>query len=512
MKEKQIQSFRKTLIDWYSANRRDLPWRKTKNPYHIWVSEVMLQQTQVNTVLPFYPKFLNAFPDLKHLADADLQDVLKIWEGMGYYARSRNLHKAAGIVMNQYAGIIPDRWKTFRELPGVGDYIAAAVLSMAFGKPYPVVDGNVKRVLSRLTLIEAPVNKSSSTKHFQETAKEMLDKENPGTYNQALMELGAMICRPQRPLCGTCPVQAVCLAYLSDRVAEFPKKIKRQPTPQYRIAVGIVFKNGQVLITRRKLEGLLGGLWEFPGGKIRDGERAEAACIREIQEEVHLKIKIDSYLCRVKHAYTHFKILMDVFCCSYVSGRVKLNGPVDHRWIKLDKLKNYPLPRANHKFIPQLKQYTASANSRNYDKPDDAVLRTKLTPVQYKVTQEEGTEPPFQNEYWDNKMPGIYVDVVSGEPLFISLDKFDSGTGWPSFTKPLKPENIIEKEDRHLFTVRTEVRSRHGDSHLGHLFPDGPEPTGLRYCINSASLRFIHKKDLEKEGYGEYLKLFEGEQ
>ena len=361
MKEKQIQSFRKTLIDWYSANKRDLPWRKAKNPYHIWVSEVMLQQTQVNTVLPFYHEFLNCFPNLKGLADSNLQDVLKIWEGMGYYARARNLHKAAGIVINQFTGMIPNRWKAFRKLPGVGDYIAAAVLSMAFGKPYPVVDGNVKRVLSRLILMDAPVNKSSSTRHFQQTAEEMLDKENPGTYNQALMELGAMICKPQNPLCSTCPVQTLCLANLSDRVVEFPKKVRKRPTPQYRIAVGIVFKNGKVLITRRKPEGLLGGLWEFPGGKIRDGEKAETACIREIEEEVNLKIKIDSYLCRVKHAYTHFKIVMDVFCCSYVSGRVKLNRPVDHRWIKLDKLKDYPLPKANHKFIPRLKHYKKPA-------------------------------------------------------------------------------------------------------------------------------------------------------
>ena len=153
MKEKEIESLRKALLGWYLKNQRDLPWRQTKNPYHIWVSEVMLQQTQVNTVLPFYHEFLQRFPDLKRLAGADLQAVLKIWEGLGYYARARNLHKAAAIVINQHAGIVPQRWEDFRKLPGVGDYIAAAVLSIAFEKPYPVVDGNVKRVLARLNRI-----------------------------------------------------------------------------------------------------------------------------------------------------------------------------------------------------------------------------------------------------------------------------------------------------------------------------------------------------------------------
>lgn len=353
----EIQLLRNALVDWYLVNQRDLPWRKVSDPYPIWVSEVMLQQTQVATVLPYYHKFLKCFPDLNKLARANSQDVLKAWEGLGYYARARNLHQAAGVVINQHQGDIPQSWQDFRNLPGVGDYIAAAVLSIAFNKPYSVVDGNVKRVLSRLYVMQEPVNQSPSKKIFQQAAADLLDTQKPGTFNQALMELGAIVCKPRNPLCRTCPVQTWCLAYRSGRISEFPRKLKKKPSPQYPIAVGVVFKNNRVLITRRKPEGLLGGLWEFPGGKIKKNETAEAACIREIKEEVNLAVKVDSHICMVKHAYTHFKIQMDVFCCSYLSGRVKLNGPVDHCWIRLNQLENYPLPKANHKFLAKLRQY-----------------------------------------------------------------------------------------------------------------------------------------------------------
>jgi A/G-specific adenine glycosylase len=357
MTKNQIPCFQKKLTAWYHASKRDLPWRRTTDPYCIWVSEVMLQQTQVTTVIPYYGDFLARFPGVRDLAGADLQAVLKSWEGLGYYGRARNFHKAAGMVVREHGGIIPDRWEAFRNLPGVGDYIAAAVLSMAFKRSYPVVDGNVKRVLSRLLLIRDPVNQSASAGKFHDAADRFLDRRRPGAFNQAMMELGALICRPRRPLCTICPVQGFCLAHQDGRVAEFPERVKKGPTPLYPIAVGIVFKKGRVLITRRKPDGLLGGLWEFPGGKIRAGETAEDACVREIEEEVNLSIAVDSRLCRVRHAYTHFRIVMDVFCCSYLAGRVCLSGPVEHRWVTLDQLGDYPFPRANHKFMPQLMGY-----------------------------------------------------------------------------------------------------------------------------------------------------------
>jgi A/G-specific adenine glycosylase len=314
----------------------------------------MLQQTQVNTVLSYYRQFLKKFPNIKKLAQADLQAVLKVWEGMGYYARARNLHRAAKAIVNDYGGRLPDTWQDFRSLPGVGDYIAAAVLSIAFDHSYAVVDGNVKRVLARLLKIDAPVNQESCRKVFKNAAGNLLDSQRPGTFNQAVMELGALICQPRKPACEACPISRFCQAYNSRQVAAYPKRKKSRATPQFHIAVGVVFKNDRVLITQRKAEGLLGGLWEFPGGKIRDGESARAACIREIKEEVNLNVTIDRHLAQVKHAYTHFKIVMEVFCCRYVSGKVYLRGPVASRWIRIDEYKNYPFPKANHKFIPLL--------------------------------------------------------------------------------------------------------------------------------------------------------------
>jgi len=341
-------------MEWYAANHRHLPWRETDDPYRIWVSEVMLQQTQVRTVVSYYQRFLTLFPTLEDLARADAGRVLKAWEGLGYYARARNLHKAAQIVSTAYGGRLPEDWEEMKRLPGVGDYIASAVLSIAFGRAYAVVDGNVKRVLSRLFLIEEPVNSGGSYKIYQTAATGFMGEANPGVFNQAIMELGALICRPSNPICDHCCLRRYCRAYESQVVSEYPKRIARKPIPTYLIAAGVVQKDDKVLITRRKPEGLLGGLWEFPGGKVKDGEDPHAACIREIREETGIVAEIDTYLTRVKHAYTHFRIEMDVFCCRYVSGRVRLNGPEAFRWIRVKELPHYPFPKANLKFIPLL--------------------------------------------------------------------------------------------------------------------------------------------------------------
>ncbi len=346
--------FRQDLLDWYHSNGRDLPWRRTREVYPIWLSEVLLQQTQVTTVIPYYHRIMEQYPGIAALAGADLQSVLKLWEGLGYYARAHNFHKAARLIVDQMEGRFPEVYEEIRRLPGIGDYSAAAIASIAFGRPRAVLDGNVKRVLARLSRLEAPVNDPAQTSHFQQKADSLLDRKSPGLYNQALMELGALVCKPRNPLCGRCPVKEHCRATTEGMVADYPRRLRNKSRPEYQVALGVIRKGNKLLITRRKNSGLLAGLWEFPGGKLLPGEKPEEGCLREITEETGLSVQIDRHLTRVKHSYTHFRIVMDVFLCNFESGRVRLRGPVAHRWVAATSLKKFPFPGANRKFIPRL--------------------------------------------------------------------------------------------------------------------------------------------------------------
>jgi A/G-specific adenine glycosylase len=349
-------AFQAALLDWYEHDHRPLPWRETRDPYKIWISEVMLQQTRVKTVLPYYRKFLERFPEIGTLAAARLEEVLKLWEGLGYYSRARNLHHAARQIMAQFNGHIPDTLESFVQLTGVGPYIGAAVQSIAFNRPHAAVDGNVKRVLARLMKNERPINVASSLREYQKAADRLLVKNDPGRFNQAMMELGAMLCRPRIPECYACPISSFCKSFDNECQHEYPKRVRKPAVATRQIAVAVIVRNGRMLITRRKPEGLLGGLWEFPGGKIEKGETGRQACIREIREEVNLEIKIISRLARIRHAYTHFKINMEVFHCAYLSGDVSLNSAIDYCWVTVDELPLYPFPKANHKFMNLLRE------------------------------------------------------------------------------------------------------------------------------------------------------------
>ena len=352
--ETQRQQFRQQLLDWYAAEKRDLPWRSSGLPYQIWVSEAMLQQTQVATVIPYFYRFLAAFPTIASLAEAEPQQVLKLWEGLGYYSRARNLQKAAQQMVEKFGGEIPADYEAFRQLPGVGPYIAAAVQSIAFDRPFAVVDGNVKRVLARLLGIDAPVNDPKSLIIFQQFADELLEKSRPGDYNQAMMELGALICRPKQPHCGNCPVRENCFAVAKNMQPELPKRLVREATPVQHWLIAIVEKNDAVLLVRRPENGLLGGLWEFPTVENVSGTMDEKTVIQSIRDVCGVSVSGIESLEPVRHAFTHFKIICHVFRCEYVSGDIAVANSRDFVWVKWSQISDYPLPKTHHKILDQL--------------------------------------------------------------------------------------------------------------------------------------------------------------
>lgn len=365
-----LEKFQQALHTWFRAAQRSLPWRETRDAYRIWVSEVMLQQTQVATVMPYFERFVAAFPTITDLAAADQQAVLKLWEGLGYYARARNLHKAARTVAEKHGGKIPANYAEFRQLAGVGDYIAAAVQSIAFGRPHAVVDGNVKRVLARLFLLDAPVNHSGAAKIYQETAAALLDHRRPGDFNQAMMELGALVCRPQTPLCEQCPVGSFCQARRHNRQQEFPQRNPRPHTPEYRHAIAVIYRKQyregqytpQFLIVQRPATGLLGGLWEFPGDNIHPGESPGAACRRIAREALNLSITPRQYLFRIKHAFTHFKLTGEVFLCEGDPAGIILRDATAFHWAPLPELSQFPFSKVNQQIISRLSDPPLSLN------------------------------------------------------------------------------------------------------------------------------------------------------
>jgi len=344
------------LVKWFQANRRSLPWRDTDDPYAIWVSEVMLQQTQVNTVLPYYERFLKMFPNIATLAKSNQDHVLKCWEGLGYYARAINFQKASQMVVEQFSGQVPSDPIVFRQLPGVGDYINAAVQSIAFGHKMAVVDGNVRRVLSRLYEMTETVNESKHAKIYAKKAQMLLCNQCPGDYNQAIMELGALICTPRNPQCNSCPLTNDCQAFRHDTVSVFPMRKKSPVTPTEKWVAAVIQRDNKFLLTRRKAGGFLGGLWEFPGGKMNNNETHKNACLRHIQEQLQINIHIKHHVTQIKHTYTHFKQIMDAFLCQYHSGTIILNGPVDYKWIDWSEINQFALPKSNLKFLKKFEQ------------------------------------------------------------------------------------------------------------------------------------------------------------
>ena len=315
----------------------------------------MLQQTQVKTVIPYYHRWLDRFGDIKALAAADLQDVLKVWQGLGYYARARNLHKAAGEVVSKHNGIFPDRFEDVLALPGIGRSTAGGILSAAFNQPIPILDGNVKRVLARLVALPVPPAKALGD--LWQLSETLLDTQQPRNFNQALMDLGATLCTPKNPACLLCPWRTSCAAYNLEKQSEIPMRETRSPIPHKQIGVAVIWNDErQILIDRRRPEGLLGGLWEFPGGKIEPGETVEACVRREIQEELGIEVTVGDRLITVEHAYTHFRVTLYVHHCQYVSGEPRPIECDEIRWVSVDELDEYPFPKANTRIIEAIRE------------------------------------------------------------------------------------------------------------------------------------------------------------
>lgn len=353
-----VEALRAELLAWYVDFGRTLPWRNIDNPYAIWISEIMLQQTQVKTVLPYYQRWLEQFPTVEALAAADQQTVLKAWEGLGYYTRARNLHQAAQRIVTEHNGQIPADFDSITALPGIGKTTAGGILSSAFNLPHAILDGNVKRVLARLVAL--PVSPARALKDLWVLSEHLLDPKNPRDFNQALMDLGATLCTRRNPQCDRCPWQAHCQAYNRNIQSELPMSETKGPLPHKQIGVAVIWnEQDQILIDRRKQEGLLGGLWEFPGGKIEPGETIEDCIAREIQEELGIEIAVGDRLCTITHAYSHFKVTLNVHHCTHLTGEPQPIECDEVRWVTLDTLEDFPFPKANIHIIDALRAYAA---------------------------------------------------------------------------------------------------------------------------------------------------------
>jgi A/G-specific adenine glycosylase len=351
---------RRRLLSWYRRNKRDLPWRDTRDPYRIWVSEIMLQQTQVSTVIPYYVRFIRKFPTVRALARARLQTVLKHWEGLGYYSRARNFHRAAVLVVRQSRGRIPKNLERLEALPGVGRSTAGAIASIAFGRSAPILDGNVKRVLCRLFAVTDDPKRPEVKNRLWERSARLLPSGDPGSFNQALMDLGATVCLPRNPDCGKCPVDSACRARqlrIQDRI---PVRSKSRPVPNRRMAVAVILNGDRLLSGPRPEEGLLAGLWGLPETIDLKGHGRESSLQRAFMKTTGLELTTVGRLRPVVHAYTHLRVtyLPLVYSCT----RTRPVPP--WQWIRSSRIGILPFSTATRRIFSQV----ASLSGRS-DRP-----------------------------------------------------------------------------------------------------------------------------------------------
>ncbi|TPR59401.1 A/G-specific adenine glycosylase [Enterococcus sp. OL5] len=367
--EEKIETFQETFLTWYHKEKRNLPWRATNDPYAIWISEIMLQQTRVETVIGYFYRFMEQFPTIQDLAAAEEQKLLKVWEGLGYYSRARNLKAAAQQIVADFDGKMPNSIEEIRSLKGIGPYTAGAIGSIAFGLPEPAIDGNVMRVVSRLFCIEADIAKASSRRPFDEAMRTIISPDEPGEFNQALMDLGSRICTPTTPKCEECPISQYCLAYAENRQTDFPVKSKKaKPKDVYYIA-GAIEDQGSFLLVQRPETGLLASMWHFPLVEVtkeqyealqRTWAKEEQLQLDLIAEEDALEIFPDlpvvwqkRHFGEITHIFSHLKWHVLLF---YGRKRGELTLQ-DSQWAAKESFQNYAFPKPQQKLVEQLKKY-----------------------------------------------------------------------------------------------------------------------------------------------------------
>lgn len=350
-----VRAVRGPLLNWFERHQRPMPWRQHRTPYRVWISELMLQQTRVDQVIPYFERFMDRFPDVQALADAPLDEVLKRWEGLGYYARARNAHAAARVVRDRCAGRFPDSVDGLTQLPGIGSYTAAAVASLAFGRDAAVVDGNVVRVISRLLAWALPGRSASSIRSVQTVVDRLLPKGRAGLFNEAMMELGATVCTPRQPNCRLCPLRRVCAGFREGDPLRFPTAMPKVAIPHRQVGAAVILGRDQrILIAKRKAESMLGGLWEFPGGGVESGESVADCIRRELHEELGLSARIGPHLITVRHAFSHFTMDLHVHWARIIRGRPRALGCDEIRWVRREELIQYAFPRADQRVLDEL--------------------------------------------------------------------------------------------------------------------------------------------------------------
>ncbi len=354
--------FRNALLNWFSEHQRPLPWRQGDHPYqpyHVWIAEIMGQQTQMERVAIYFRNWIARFPDIPTLAAASEQEVLKAWEGLGYYSRVRNIRKAAAILVREHRAILPQNEAALLALPGIGPYTAAAVLSIAFNQPVPLLDANVERLLSRVEDIDQPVKLTATRKLILRHCQELLPADDARNFNQALMEFGALVCTPKNPDCPACPVQEYCQAFALDMVDMLPLPAKRQGKIDIFMACGILQQGDRFYIQQRMEDDVWGGLWEFPGGRLKERETPEHAAVREILEETEWQVIDLRPFATVMHYYTRYRVTLHAFQCVLAEDE-RVDAPVLHaasrfRWVSLEELESFAFPAGHRQLIVKMK-------------------------------------------------------------------------------------------------------------------------------------------------------------